>query len=678
MKGPQPSQAPTTRGEDRPQPRVIALDGADNAGKTTQLRLLSRATGDEVRIGGGVHHYLPQWPKLRGAGLAHWWFTESRSEELVRLLLEGYRRRLDTLTDQRGDQSGDQPGDQSGWVILDRGLATVEASCVASVMLKDGRSAPDAEAMVAEIRAEVVGDAAPEAYSVLLSLGPAAEGAALSVGRERVADERYARYQYLLHTALETRRCLHHAVIEANRADIVGVQNQLRSHLAQIGLQARPLLGDVRRVVGLGGLSESGKSSAGEYLRRRFGTTRLKLGYLVELAATRHGLAAPYDEEPHLLAELVVEELDRYARAHYYLLDYTIESLHRPELTRELKRLLGERLSVVYLDAAPPVRARRSLVDPAALARNDEVKLARGADRIAGFCDLRIDNSGPRPDLELALDRLMTGATARPAAASLRMTGPLELAAPTGLRRAAATTLRGIRTALGERLLLFTVAGSVGFGTADPDLSDLDVLVGVEAGCTVDLAAELARLRGELDVKLGITVLTRHELLLQRCDSRTFSTLHSLQQGRIGCQYVSADLRLPNFAAPQRHQQTIQYLARTLHEIRRPLLGVEMSRYGLYKSVLNAAKMLLRLAGAEETDPTAISTLFDEMFPAADRARIPSRAEYRAMGRDEVVAVAASVLNWFEQYLAAVPALPAPAPVDAAPLPVDAAPLPVG
>lgn len=630
---------------------VIALDGADNAGKTTQLRLLRHSTGEELRIGGSVHHYQPRWPRLFGAELAHWWFTESRSEHLVTLLLDGYRRRLDALTGP-------------GTVLLDRGLATVEASCVASVMIKDGRSARDAEAFVAELRAEILGDPAPEPYSVLLGLGPAAEGAALSVGRERGADERYARYQHLLHTALETRRSRHGAVIDADRAGIVDVQNQLRSRLSQAGLQVRPLLGDVRRVIGLGGLSESGKSGAGEYLRRRFGTTRLKQGYLVDLAAARHGLADPYGEEPRLLAELVVDELDRYAHAHYYLRDYTIESLHRPDLTRELKRLLGERLDVVYLDAAPQVRARRSLVDPASLARNDAVKRARGADRIAAACDLVIDNNGPRPDLERALDRLMTGATARPAAATLRMTAPQELAAPDPLRRAAATALRGIQGALGERLLLFAVVGSVGFGTADPELSDLDVLLVVEPGCTDDLAAELVRTRRELAVKLGVTVLTRHELLLQRCDSRTFSALHSLGQGRIGCQYAGADLELPDFTGAERHQRTIQYLARTLHEIRRPLLGVETSRYRLYKSVLNAAKMLLRLAGVEETDPAAISDRFERLFPAEGRARIPDRARYRELGPDEITAVASSVLHWFEEYFATA-TTPASAPADA-------------
>lgn len=70
-------------------------------------------------------------------------------QDLVTLLLDGYRRRLDAL------------GDQPGRVILDRGLATVEASCVASVMLKDDLSARDAEAMVAELRAEVLGAPAP-------------------------------------------------------------------------------------------------------------------------------------------------------------------------------------------------------------------------------------------------------------------------------------------------------------------------------------------------------------------------------------------------------------------------------------------------------------------------------------------------------------------------------------
>ena len=51
---------------------------------------------------------------------------------------------------------------------------------------------------------------------------------------------------------------------------------------------------NIDQVIALGGLSECGKSSSGDYLRYVEGTYRLKMGFLIDLAARRNGLVDPY------------------------------------------------------------------------------------------------------------------------------------------------------------------------------------------------------------------------------------------------------------------------------------------------------------------------------------------------------------------------------------------------
>jgi hypothetical protein len=100
----------------------------------------------------------------------------------------------------------------------------------------------------------------------------------------------YATYQRVLNDHL-------HALAAAGRfaqtivvgeRSIVDVQYELRALLRDwLGLAVPDVALHRVQVVALGGLSESGKSTAGGYLATRHGYARLKIGYLLEIAQTR-------------------------------------------------------------------------------------------------------------------------------------------------------------------------------------------------------------------------------------------------------------------------------------------------------------------------------------------------------------------------------------------------------
>ena len=88
----------------------------------------------------------------------------------------------------------------------------------------------------------------------------------------------------------------------------------------------------------LGGLSESGKSTAGAYLGTRHRYARLKIGYLLEVAAARCGTADVYALDEVTIAEMLVLGLEMYCAAHHFQRHVSIESLHRAGVWRRNAR----------------------------------------------------------------------------------------------------------------------------------------------------------------------------------------------------------------------------------------------------------------------------------------------------------------------------------------------------
>jgi cytidylate kinase len=363
----------------------VALSGPDNVGKTTQLRILGRRLGPRAQFAGPLDAFDPRWQRIKLDGMAAWWFETASMAELADVLacscLERAHQRLDAPV-----------------CLVDRGLPMLEASLAATAAVREAldptSAAERARRLLSPFAADLDSAEGDEHAVTLLHHRDPEIGANRSLARETSATDIYRAYQRQLH--LQFQRLVEagrfRQVIVTEQHSIVAVQAQVRRSLNALGISVpRCRLTDVH-VTALGGLSESGKSTAAEYLRLHHGHARLKLGYLIEEAAERCGIADPYAADPVTRAELIVDGLDRYCTAHHFAEHLSIESLHDHAGTLHLRTLLGEKLTVIYLDAPQELRAERNIHGPEDLIERDAVKCSRGAERIATIADRVIDN----------------------------------------------------------------------------------------------------------------------------------------------------------------------------------------------------------------------------------------------------------------------------------------------
>jgi hypothetical protein len=166
----------------------LSLNGPDNAGKTTQIRLLSEAR-PALQSLGSAHEHAPHLWRVPPGDSADWWFETSTTAELTYSLLESHRLRAEARR-------------QGTVAIIDRGHSMLVATAIATCIVKDKLSCDDARAAVEAVqgtRAEP-----PPEHSLLLLLSrDFNESIAISQARDpREWDPRYLLYQRTLHEVL--------------------------------------------------------------------------------------------------------------------------------------------------------------------------------------------------------------------------------------------------------------------------------------------------------------------------------------------------------------------------------------------------------------------------------------------------------------------------------------------
>ncbi|MFJ5884017.1 nucleotidyltransferase domain-containing protein [Kitasatospora cineracea] len=611
-------------------PATIAFSGPDNVGKTKQLGILLRRLGPAGTSGGPLDAFDLWWSDIIAGpgGMGGWWWEHGPVEAVADVLASSYLERARRL--------GDAPVR-----LVDRGIPMLEATLAATVAVREGLSA-DAAAdralkLLEPFRAGLAGAEAAEFGVLLLHHEDPEVGAARALSHEKSVTPAYAAYQRHLHAQLHRLAAdgRWSNIIVVNGRPVVAVQDELRRLLHQVvpAVPARALPGV--RVVALGGLSECGKSSAGEYLRVQHGHARLKIGYLLEDAARWAGVADPYALPPVLRAELLVDALDRYCAAHHFLDRVTVESLHEYDSTTELRRMLSDQLSILYLDAEPEVRARRGTAGPLDVVDRDEVKVSRGADRIAALAHAMVDNNGSRLRLERQLDMIALGSRWPLRTPTVAPVNTLGL--PVNLEAYLAELLD--RTTVQEQPVidLLAVTGSGARGKYQRGWSDLDVFVIADPAGTAELRRVLEQLEADLGgVKLGLTVLTEGECRSGMVTSRLLHVLALLGSGSLAAQWCRPGLVLPAPDLTADVAASVKAGVQGAVEIRRQLLKGTPDLRALYKVSALLAKVLLRFDGVEmSADEDALAALLSQVAGAG-----PRRVNEDRSGRDQAVALA--------------------------------------
>lgn len=593
---------------------VLAISGADNTGKTTQLRILARRISPVADLAGPLDDHDHRWAAIHETGIASWWFEDAPVEEVADVLACSYleRARQPLMRPLR---------------LVDRGIPMLEASLAATLAVRGNLDPADADQRAARLLTSYDSDLrraeAAERSVVLLHDTEPAASAARSVAREAAADSRYAAYQRHLHIQI-------HRMADDGRFDtviitkdrsIIAIQAELREHLRD-GQPPVPRCELARvGVVAIGGMSESGKSTAAEYLRTQHGFGRLKIGYLIEEAAARCGISYPYRESAVIQAELLADSLDRFCAAHHFLGQVSLESVHRDEPLAELRKLLGRNLQLLYLDTPARIREQRGVHGPADVGERDLVKHHRGAAAVAALADQVIDNGGGRLGLARQLDLFAYGLVQprhhmRPVPVnSLGLPVHLE-SYLTKLVTAVAETVKGSD--------LLAVTGSGARGKYQHGWSDLDLLVVAETTSLPPLRRFLMEVAGDLDgVKLGVTLISRAECATGAVTPRVLHVLRTLCAGEIAPLWVRPGFTLSAPSSQADATESLRDGIQAAVEIRRQLLRPALDVRALYKITALLAKVMLRFEGIDfAADDEALRVLLHpDLITAAPLAR---------------------------------------------------------
>ena len=383
-------------------PLTISLNGADNVGKTTQIGLLPRHYSESLV--GGLHDCDEKVGQMAKNGNLNerWW--SSSDEEFVRTIYGALGRRYwNSLANE-----------QTAIAVYDRGTAMFEAVTVAVLAMKhDGNDLKEARARLGRILKQHHLHVPREQLAIFLKHGSDLEES-VKITQEREqkpADKRYRLYQKLLQTELqhqEENKVYQYTIVAGGPDTHRDVQDQIRVIRSHTNIPPfTPMLHNLTRVYGFGGLSEAGKSSLAQSLCKHEGpdiALRSKIVYFNDLVSEKIGKSV-YDLPEKEQALCLFHELEQISLRHYWLKVITIESLHRDTLTMWLKTWLGDRLQIVYVDTSDELRLQRSLVPYDTVVLNDVTKRGRGADLIRERADLVLDNNGP---FEVSVKKLLS------------------------------------------------------------------------------------------------------------------------------------------------------------------------------------------------------------------------------------------------------------------------------
>lgn len=370
--------------------RVISLNGCDGVGKTTHVRWLLRSGEDQLSLVKRLSAYSDGRLKGSGPGSFDWWFREVSISDFISIIIDALNRQA---TDYRDE----------AFTILDRGVDMYKAVCVATWMTRHDIAFTDAIKAV-DARFQEGLDFEPKEYVIILEPSPRYQDSIalyLQFLKKQDKDEFkpeerhiYQQYQKQLRGAFRHYFSKFEKGIRVTvDAPIVEIHNLLRQSLNNdLGLDLPLLCKHVSLVVCLGGMSQAGKSTLGDFLRQECGFYRLKIRYFTQLAER-----LDLRKDVEAIAMELIEFIDR----HYVVDRFSIESLHAPDLAAFLKLFLGERFQTVFVETPYEVRVRRTVEElgitnseaEAIISSKDGAKQEHGAHRVEEIADIILDNS---------------------------------------------------------------------------------------------------------------------------------------------------------------------------------------------------------------------------------------------------------------------------------------------
>ena len=313
----------------------ISLNGLDGSGKTTQYSLLKK-NFYYAYFSNDISKYNV-FPDLKGDNFFRWWFLESSLDEFCDSIYKGIKLRNDDSLNQ-----------QKKIVFNDKGIFTFDCRILANFLLR-GYSNENINQFIREYKSKY--EIENEDLSVFLNVSDTSK--LNSRRKNRNVDSRnsydgyYEQYQNKL---LEvTNGLLYQSDIKLINANDK-IENVFKNLL-------NLFIGNEQQFIFVSGVSESGKSTASEYLSMKLpNAIHVKMRDISdELYRTSNSKEEKYiwmrEQEKYSPYKFWFDFLmltSAYTKNNQIII---MDTLHGISAAQYMKKILGDRLSILYIDA---------------------------------------------------------------------------------------------------------------------------------------------------------------------------------------------------------------------------------------------------------------------------------------------------------------------------------------
>ena len=582
---------------------IISFDGINKIGKTTQASRLCKANGGLIHIMNDISDYSPILQQEERE-LYNWWFVMSTPQEFCDTIYTAIREQMDDIV-----------GISAPFILLDKGIITYDARVNATLQMK-GLTEEEAFDLIASSKAQV-GYQERASLSIFFShetknvFDMIPKNFELGFSSEQ--NEKYCQYQRIIQTLMHNSSARNKCTcIAANsRPDII-TEKILAIIVEHVSPQFYSTFNG-KKIYGLSGFSEAGKSTIGYILDKHHSIWDLKLTYLLRKISERYRSDDPHYCDQELIALLLCEEIGDFLTKHYYKQEVSIESIHTNRLAMGLKKILGDRYETLFVSTDNELRIKRahsnSLCPDASciigdITLRDEEKARSGQNDISTDSNTHLlTNNSTLYALRNRLIPLVFSYETY--CGEVLKTGDVKC--PATYKREMLAFIDSINELLGEDLSLLLLTGGCYHATVVDRFSDIDFLI-VCDHYNNGVLKEVKSLATKSMVKIGFTIWSSDAVRHGHIDQKTRINLMHLIDGKILPIIYRKDMAIPKYTRFELMRNDWNELPNIITRIRMLIINGEGD--SLIKEMALLFKIVLLPEGYDLHGYDAIFTAF--------------------------------------------------------------------
>lgn len=543
----------------------ISFNGVDGSGKTTQLEMLQKNNQDIIECFGGLEQYLP-YKEIAGIESFEWWFYRSSPQEFCNIMYSSIKQREEDIKMS-----------QKPIILMDKGIDNFDARIIATLQVK---GIPKEEAYIlVQMYKEKYHINDIEELKLFFSIAKTAEER-IEITNSRVTNNMsydksqiYQEYQYLQNETIENQISNNTYTIFEASGTIEEVNKRL-VRLISKAMKEKIKKVDSRTIYALGGMSESGKSGAGEYLSKRHNIWNMKLKYIVRNINMQYDVEDLFENAPQFSSVLIVEQINQLLGVHYYKEKVSFESLHDFEITKQLKQIYGDVFKIIFIDTNYKNRVIRTAMDKQMsieqakeqVDKKDEQKSSVGADKIKSISDYIIDNNGTQLQFMDQLDEAVIEKERYKGA--IREITNFNI--PADYQETLTKFYNDVNNQLGDEVKFFLVTGSCSRECVIPNWSDIDIILVVNDN-NKEIRDKLSQIINKYNIKIGTTVYSEREFRNKKIDLKTAYALNEMRKKELQPTICDSSLEIPIVTESDLKEMCGYAIPSALHSLRRLL-----------------------------------------------------------------------------------------------------------